>query len=136
MSVKYKAIRKVFETRLAAMFEVPVVAWENVAFEPDPKEPYISVRFVPVIRQPANRGRNPKQYYRGYFLIQVYVPEGSGPFLADDIVEKIIKEFESTTDISDGTTTVPLEYAEAGLGVLEGAFYTIPVRIGWYFYSI
>lgn len=134
MALPYKNIRKVFEEILANIPGVPAIAWENVSFEPTSTEPYIQPRLVPTRREPAVRGLNPQMYYQGYYLFEVYVPEGSGPNLADELADTLITTFEATTDITDGTTIIPLRYAERDLGTKEGAYYVVPVRVGWYVY--
>lgn len=135
MSSVYSEIRKVFETRLATTSGIPDIAWENVSFDPTTNKPYVQPRLVPSVREPAVRGLNPQMYYQGYYLIEVYTPEGTGPNTADDLADMLIDRFEGTTDITDGTTIVPLRYAERDLGVKEGAFYKVSIRIGWYYYD-
>lgn len=134
MASAYSEIRKVFETRLNATVGVPDIAWENISYEPTTKSPYLHPRLVPTLREPAVRGLNPQIKYQGYYLIDVYTPEGYGPSVADDLADLLIDRFEATTDITDGTTIVPLRYAERDLGVKDGAFYKVSVRIGWYYY--
>lgn len=135
MASKYKEIRKVFETRLSTIAGIPDIAWENVSYTPSTTEPYIKPRLVPTVREPAVRGLNPQMYYQGFYRLDVYSPEGVGPSVADDLADLLIDEFEGTTDITDGVTIVPLRYAERSLGVKEGAFYKVPVQIGWYYYD-
>lgn len=134
MASIYSDIRKVFEKRLEAIENIPTIIWENTSVKPSPEEPYIHPRMVPTVREPAVRGLNPQIYYQGYYMFDVYVPEGSGPSEADDLADLLIDEFEATTDITDGNLTIPLRYAERDLGTKEGAFYRVPVRIGWYLY--
>lgn len=135
MASAYKPIREVFESRLSGIAGIPTIAWENVSFDPSTTSPYVQPRMVPTVREPAVRGLNPQMFYQGYYLFDVYSPEGTGPSVADDIADLIIESFEATTDITDGTTIVPLRYAERDLGVKEGAFYKVSVRVGWYYYS-
>jgi hypothetical protein len=135
MASVYSEIRAVFETRLAAIPGIPTIAWENVSFDPNTNQSYVKPRMVPTVREPAVRGLNPQIYYQGYYLFDVYTPEGSGPSVADDLADLIIEQFEATTDITDGNIIVPLRYAERDLGVKEGAFYKTTVRVGWYYYN-
>lgn len=134
MASIYTEIRKVFEQNLNGISGVPAIAWENVSFDPNTREAYVQPRLVPSVREPAVRGLSPQIYYQGYYLFDVYTPEGVGPNQADEIADLIIDEFEGSTDITDGTLIIPLRYAERDLGIKEGAFYKVSVRVGWYLY--
>lgn len=135
MASIYDNIRAAFEVNLAAVSGIPSIAWENVSFNPDTDQSYVTCRMVPVIREPAVRGVNPQMYYQGYFLVECCVPEGKGPSSADDLADSILDAFEATTDISYSGTTISIRYAERDLGVQEGGHYRVPVRIGWYIYQ-
>ena len=70
----------------------------------------------------------------------VYTPEGNGPATADDLANKVIEAFESTTDISftnssDETIIVSIDYAERQQGFVDNPWYYIPIDIGWYIYN-
>lgn len=134
MASVYTEIRKVFEERLASVAGTTAIAWENVSFDPTTTQSYFRPRLIPVQRTPAVRGIDPQMYYRGYYQIDVCVPEGVGPNLADELADLLIDEFEGATDITDGTLNIPLEYAERDLGIKDGAYYIVPVRIGWFLY--
>lgn len=160
MASIYDDIRSAFEVNLAAISGIPSIAWENVSFSPTTGQPYVHVRMVPTVREPATRGQNPQMYYQGYFLVTCCVPEGTGPSAGDTLANLIIDSFEATTDIFydiagnvlltedefnillesgdnlllDNTTRVSIRYVERDLGVQEGSHYHIPVRIGWYIY--
>jgi hypothetical protein len=93
--------------------------------------------------------------------VDCYVPEGSGPKAADDLANLIIDNFEATTDIFYNTETealltedgaflvtesgtrilrdnvinVSIRYSEREQGMPDGAFYMVPVNIGFYTYA-
>jgi hypothetical protein len=131
----YDNIRATFEVNLAAVTDVPEIAWENVTFTPTTDTPYLKSRMIPTVREPAVRGINPQIYYQGYFLVDCCVPEGLGPSAADTLADKIIDAFEATTDISHSGTIISIRYAERDLGYQQEAHFCVPVRIGWYIYS-
>jgi len=135
MASIYEEIRATFEVTLNSVVGIPSVAWENVSFTPTTNSPYIRVRMVPTVREPAVRGLNPQMYYQGYFLVECCVPEGNGPATGDDLADLIIDAFEATTDLTNAGTTLSIRYAERDLGTQQGSHYCIPVRIGWYIYS-
>lgn len=130
-----KDIRRAFETTLNAISGIPVIAWENVSIDPETDSPYIEPRLVPTIRRPAVRGPNPQMYYQGYYLVDVYAPKDKGPDEADTIASTIIDTFEATTDITYNSVEVSIRYAERDLGIKEGSFYKISVRLGYYTYN-
>ena len=135
MASVYDNIRSALEVSLSAVAGVPQIAWENVKYVPTTGTPYLKPVLVPTLREPSVRGLNPQMLYRGFYTITCYVPQGNGPSVVDDLADSIIDAFEATTDITDGTTIVSIRYAERGLGVEDGAFYAVPVTIGWYHYS-
>lgn len=135
MSSIYDDIRAAFEVNLAAIVGIPDIAWENVSFNTSTNNSYVRVRMVPTRREPAVRGLNPQMYYQGYFLVDCCVPEGTGPSAADTLANTIIDNFEATTDVSSGGTTISIRYAERDLGTQEGGHFVVPVRIGWYIYA-
>ena len=135
MASVYQEIRAVFETTLNGISGLPDIAWENVSFSPTTNESYIQARMFPTMREPANRGTNPQMYYQGYYLFEIYCPEGVGPSTADNLADTLIDNFEATTDISYDGTIVSLRYAERDNGVQEGAHYMVAVRVGFYLYS-
>lgn len=135
MASVYDDIRSAFEVALNNVTDVPSIAWENVSFTPTAGQSYVKPRLLPTRREPAVRGTNPQMYYQGVFRVECYVPEGNGPAAGDDLADKIIEAFEATTDLSHNTTFVSIRYAERELGEIDGAFYMIPVNIGWYCYK-
>lgn len=135
MASVYDDIRSAFEVALNDVTDVPSIAWENVSFTPTAGQSYVKPRLLPTRREPAVRGTNPQMYYQGVFRVECYVPEGNGPAAGDDLADKIIEAFEATTDLSHNTTFVSIRYAERELGEIDGAFYMIPVNIGWYCYK-
>jgi hypothetical protein len=135
MAAIYDDIRRVLETTLAGIVGIPTIAWENISFSPTATTPYVKARFAPTMREPAVRGLNPQMYYQGVFVVDVYVPEGVGPSVGDTIANSIIDVFDAPKDLTTSGTTITIRYAERELGTIEGAYYTIPVNIGWLIYN-
>jgi len=135
MASVYDDIRKVLETTLAGITNVPEIAWENVTYTPTTGTSYLKARFAPTRREPSVRGLNPQMYYQGIFVVDVYCPEGTGPSVADDLANTIIDTFDAPNDLTVDGTSLTIQYAERELGTQEGAFYRIPVVISWYIYN-
>ncbi len=135
MASIYDDIRAALEVTLANISGIPEVAYENVAYSRTTGQAYVEPRLIPTTREPAHRGLNPQMYYQGLFRVNCYVPEGTGPSAADDLANLIIDAFEATTDVSYGGTTISIRYAEREQGMPDGAFFMVPVNIGFYIYA-
>lgn len=135
MASIYDNIRTALETELSNVAGIPDIAWENVSYEPTTGTSFVRPFFAPTRREPAHRGLNPQMYYQGLFRVIVYCPENRGPGTADDLADSIIEAFEGATDISNGGTTVSIDYAERGQGIQDSPWYYVPVDIGWYIYN-
>jgi len=138
---KYDDIRSALEVALATIPGLPAIAWENRPYNPTTGTPYIQVRQVPTSRVPAVRGLNPQMRYQGIFRLFVKMPELQGPGPGEDIVESLLNTFEATTDLSftnsnNETIHVTIDYAEQVGAYNESPWYTLPVNIGWYSYSL
>ena len=133
-------IRAALESKLAATSGLPVIAYENVAFEPTTGTSFLKVQYLPTVTRPAVRGLNPQLRYQGVFSVTVFAPEGKGPATADDYANKVIDAFAATTDISftNGdaeTIIVSIDYAERQQGMVDSPWYFVPINIGWYIYK-
>lgn len=130
-----REIRSILETQLAAVNDVPQIAYENVPYSPTTGISYIEVNFVPTSRRPAVRGLNPQQRYEGIFIINCYAPEGKGPAAAETIAENVMTAFEATTSLTTNNITVSVDYSEVRQGYLDSPWFVVPVSIGWYAYN-
>jgi hypothetical protein len=134
-----RKIRAALETHLSTISGLPDIAYENVPYEPTTGQSFIRVAYMPTLRRPAVRGLNPQLEYRGLLALNVYAPEGSGPAVCEDIVEKLLEGFGATTDITynDGSDdyAVCIDYAERSIGITDAPWYLIPVNIGWFIFN-
>jgi hypothetical protein len=134
-----RKIRAALETHLSTISGLPYIAYENVPYEPTTGQSFIRVAYMPTLRRPAVRGLNPQLEYRGLLALNVYAPEGSGPAVCEDIVEKLLEGFGATTDITynDGSDdyAVCIDYAERSIGITDAPWYLIPVNIGWFIFN-
>jgi len=135
MSSIYDDIRSALEVELSNVSGIPEIAWENVNFNRTTGQSYVAPRLIPTRREPAVRGLNPQIYYQGIFRVDCYTPEGFGPAAADELADKVIDAFEATTDVSYNSIIVSIRYAEREQGISDGAFFVVPVIIGWYLYN-
>lgn len=130
-----KDIRAALESKLADIPSVPSIAYENVPFSPTTGQSYLEVSYTPITRRPTVRGLNPQQRYDGIFVINCYVPEGAGPAAADTLAKNVMETYEATTKLTQGSTTVNIEFAERRQGIVDSPFYLTPVVVTWYAYN-
>ena len=130
-----KDIRAALESKLADIPSVPSRAYENVPFNPTTGQNYLEVTYTPITRRPTVRGLNPQQRYDGIFTINCYVPEGAGPAAADTLAKNVMETYEATSKLTQGSTTVNIEFAERRQGIVDSPFYLVPVVVTWYAYK-
>lgn len=138
MADETNEIRRTLEAYLGTLSGLPDIVHENVQYSPTTGTPYITTSFIPTIRTPAVRGRNPQMLYKGVYSFNVRSPVGEGPGEAEGYATALIEAFEAATDINPDTneyTTVSIETAERGLGLEDDPWYVTPVNIYWYLYK-
>ena len=131
----YDSIRAALETKLSNIAGIPPISYENVKYEPQSGQTWVSCKLVPAIRRPAVRGLNPQQEYTGSFLVMIHAPENQGPNAADVLANTIINDFDATTDINDAGIILSIRYAERRPGYNRSPWYVIPIDISWYIYN-
>lgn len=134
MASEYQNIRKALEAHLAAITGLPEVSWENVEFSPTTGTSFVRPQFLPTLREPAVRGPNPQQLYRGLYTVLCYAPENEGPKVTEDIADLIIDAFEATTDISGSGVIVSIRNVDREPGISLSPWHYIPVNVNWYTY--
>jgi hypothetical protein len=73
--------------------------------------------------------------YQGIVTLLVHQPENQGPGATEDLVDTLVDRFDATKDISYGSVTVSLDYAERERSYINSPWYITPIRIGWYRYD-
>lgn len=134
-------IRAALESKLALTINGSYdIAFENVSYSPTTGVSFLKTNFVPVARNPAVRGLNPRQLYTGIFTVSVFAAEGVGPGVANAIAKTVSEAFEATTTVSytntdDETIEVSILSAERRQGFVDTPWYYTPVVINWYIYK-
>lgn len=135
MAAIYDAIQAALESNLADIPSIPTIIWENTNTEPVSGQEYIVTSFAPTIRRPAVRGLNPQQYYQGIFAVNCYAPADKGSGAANTLAEKVIENFEATSDLTAKGKTISIRTAERRMGMKVNNHYLVPVIIDWYIYD-
>lgn len=154
-------IRACLDTHLSNTPNIPVIARQNIPFEPTTGAPYIQASLVPTSRRPAVRGLNPQQRYDGIYNILICTPEGLGSGAGYDVADLLLDRFNATTDIvytnpfdailqengddillEDNSrlllgspTIVSIDYSEVRTSFLDSPFYCTPLTVAWYAYQ-
>ena len=154
-------IRACLDTHLSNTPNIPVIARQNIPFEPTTGTPYIQASLVPTSRRPAVRGLNPQQRYDGIYSILICTPEGLGSGAGYDVADLLLDRFNATTDIVytnpfdailqengddilleddsrlllGSPTIVSIDYSEVRTSFLDSPFYCTPLTITWYCYN-
>ncbi len=128
-------IRACLDKKLVLLPGLPAVAWPNSTYEHTPGTPYFKVTLFPNTIRPASRGADPWKRYDGIYSILVCTPEGEGPGAGYDFADALLEHFKATSYITDGSTSVTVDYAEVGTSFLDSPFYCTPVDVAWYIYD-
>lgn len=132
----FPQIEAALETRLQGIVGIPDIAWENLGYEPQQGTTYVEPYHIPTDREPATRGNLFRTRYQGVFRVECVVASNGGTGPARDLTSLVINAFEANTDIllANGKYAT-VRYATKESGIKEGAFYRVPVNIGWYAYD-
>lgn len=128
-------IETALENHLLTIPGLPEVAYEGVPFEPTQGQSYLEVLHIPTIREPATRGSSFQTYYQGIFRVICKTPSDIGAGPASSLAAKVIEAFEANKDIAYNGKIITTRYASKENGSKEGAFYVVPVNVGWYIYD-
>jgi hypothetical protein len=127
-------IRRAIETHLAAMDNVPVIAWENAAFTPDPDVPFLRAR-LSFERKAAALGVNAPQLWTGELQLTIHAPDKKGAGEADAVADELLAHFAIGSVISQGDVRVICNEATRSAGSNENGRYIVPATIGWRSYT-
>jgi len=141
MTAYYDDIRSALETRLSGLSGIPsVITYENMKLKPTTGTAFLQTYFVPTSRRRAYISATPQMRYEGLFIVNVHVPENTGPGVADDYANIIIEGLDANTQLSftnpsAETIYVSCDYAERTNGIEESPWYRVPVTINWFSYK-
>jgi len=126
-------VRALIETRLsdwAADNELPV-AWENLAFTPPTDAtgnplPYLKFNLLPAQTRSDDLAGQLRAW-SGIAQIAIFVPSGSGPRAAEDLVGQLDALYPCQTYIASTAIKVLIQTpVTAGNGFNDDAYYAVP----------
>jgi len=86
-----------FAGMISASFATTDIAWENVKFEPEDEQTYVSFRIVHAFEDQASLGDSPLFRAAGFLSIAIMTPEGTGTATAKKNADKIAAVFRGQT---------------------------------------
>lgn len=125
------AIESALEERLMTLASPPLIAWEDVAFEPTTGQGYLRVhhlhntpRDFTLVGDAAER--------LGIFQVDVVWPAGRGKVEAKQMAEQVAALFAPVQSLDAGNHRVDLTRTPSIAGGMpDEGWYTVPVSINW-----
>ena len=116
-------LQNTLNARLAALVDLPDVAWPNVPYEPTNGTEYLRPTLLPANNDPATLSWT--ETMTGVYQVDVFMPSAiRGPAAALTRAEEIAEHFRAS-DI-DGLS---IRSITVGQALPDGAFYRVPVSI-------
>lgn len=121
--------RQALEVGLFGITPALATAWENQPHTPTTGTPYQRVTLVPSMPDNSTFGDDHYQE-RGLMFIELHYPINNGSVAAATRAELIRTTFKRGASFANGGVTVIIEKTpEIGQGMVDGAFWVLPVRI-------
>jgi hypothetical protein len=95
----YEQITKALETHLAGMSGIPAIARQNVIYSPTTDTAFVRSENIPTLRRRRTLGPTPWQRYEGLYRITVCTKEGVGVGENFTLVDQLLTQFDSSTDL-------------------------------------
>ena len=138
--MNYDKILAALELRVQEVSGIPVVAYENVKFDPKTGTPFVRTRFIPISRtqKTVGVGADNKPFwldYKGIFQLVLYMPESEGQKATNDLVNAICDKFEAATDLEFDGVYVTINKVERARGINETPWFKTPVSVYWQSFS-
>lgn len=125
-------IRKLLETRLAALVPEWPTAWENVEFTPTPGVAHQRVALLPAAPVTITALAQGPSLLTGIFQVIVAVPPEGGPGIGDARADVLVGHFPRGLSLSDGSHSVWVpERAAVARAIQEENFRLVPVSVPW-----
>lgn len=156
----YEQITKALETHLSNMSGVPPIARQNAIYSPTTDTTFLRSENIPTLRRRRTLGPTPWQRYEGLYRITVCSKEGVGVGENFNLVDQVLTQFDSSTDLyydnvtdilytealyeillEDGDPVIlnrlvyiTVDYSEAGTPYTDSPFFCTPVNVHYYSY--
>lgn len=104
------AIQVALEKHLNTLSPKPAIAWPNVAFTPNANEPYIEVKMRSGFQEDKTIDRTGYMKQDAYFILDVYVPVGTGTLVQRQWLEALEDLFPRDLVLIEGDLEVRLTH--------------------------
>lgn len=126
------AIRNALLTRLQTVVSEDIIAQENVQFTPSDGIPWVRETLLPGTPDRAEMMTDGRFRQIGVYQVDVFVPSGIGPDVADTIAESIAEAYTVGSGYTSEDVTVRIRRVYARPGRESGDLYQKPVVIDWW----
>lgn len=106
-------------------------AYEGVTYAPTVGTAYVAYTLIPTQERPATLGQYGDTLRQGLFQVSLYYPAGSGTGTAEAMADAVKSKFVPGTDLTQGSTTVRISYAERGHVQTQPDWIMVPVTVAW-----
>lgn len=127
----HQSIRTALETHLAAMTDVPAIAWEDVQFEPPSAASWLRVTLAPASTDVNSLYDVLCLEDRGLLLVDAFVPENQGPSASDALGDAVRSHFKPGTNLISGGVTVRCQTVRREAGRASPPWRMVPIAIGY-----
>lgn len=129
--MSHQAISAALSSHLAAMPDLPPVAWENAEFQPVDGESFLRESFLPGNGGILGMGDTGSNSFTGVYQISVFTKLGDYKLDAQNLVTDIADHFRRGQRITHSGQSVTLERVDMAQGRKSGGWWFVPVSIRW-----
>lgn len=122
-------LRAALESHLAALPNLPPVAWENGEYIERGGETYLEPRILPAEDVFSPTSAAGSTVAAGIYQIIVSVPAGQGRAEYAELLDRLRAHFPRALRIDQGAARVVVHKVWSGVGYRRGAFLRVPVSV-------
>ena len=130
----YTDVQTCFDTALAAVTDIPDVAWENTAFVPTAGTSFVMPTMLPAGGDRATLEER-LMNLRGLYQVDVFVEKEKGPAEANTILDNIFDSFNGVEYLQTGSTQVWIGGIDRSPAIKEEGWYRATVAIDYQVYT-
>jgi len=127
----YLDISAALDGYLAAMSDLPPVAWPNAEFKPTKETLYLRPTVVMGDTVGGTLGADIEDMYSGFYQVDVIAPAGEGKNAALVMADLVADRFRRDTIITENSREIHCLHSSPLAANNDGAWYVIPVQINF-----
>ena len=134
---KFQDIRAALTARAKLATGFPTaISYEGVTYVPAPGTPYARLTLMPTSGKPYSLDGSVTGD-RGMLQISLFYPSNGGPGTAtvESVADAVIKLFPSFLKLTQGSTSVIVDYAQRAQILEEPDWFHLPITVAWRVFS-